>query len=615
MSKTSIFGSIVTAAFGHIKLAAVQTTITTNPKTGMKFLNLFGDTFPIKDQLSGLGFRYFKGTWGMPLEIAKQKQNEIAALGVDMSVIVSEMAMAPSQPAMPQTEPQPTESKPQTATDKTLAEMKAAIDAELSGPATTERAKRMFDFIDKMIDKIAGSVDEAAKQDFVRSFLAFSARFHDYSFGNQMLIWIQKPDSSYVAGHRQWLEKGRQVSNWGNPITIVRPQKNKREMSDDELRRYNRPAEERIHEWVSFKPAAVYDISDTQPIPGWKDKEGRGSFEVPKLKTNPNEEEEQVTNLVKAAVKFSQSLGITVDIDKELDENLGGYSKGKEIAVNKAFRGINQLSTLAHEMAHEILHRQEDQTTPIKESRRNKEVDAETTAYIVLKHYGYESKDAPNYIALWRATGETVRERRNNIAKAVKIIIAGIDKEMANVIEFEDAPITPMAWVAGNCRFAQAADPEAIFNRVFDELQGRYPMLRLPTIRDAIKDNVGDMHNDYAGIQTAVLQVIANMSKGEIEIENAISQNISKYAPQIAILKEIMRTEDPSTALHYHAMAAMHALAEAMPRPTGGYMTGPNGKTITDGREVLRKNDPKLEAMLFSGATIDQILKELNSGQ
>lgn len=475
-----------------VKTAAVQTTITSNPKTGMKFLNLFGETFPIKDQLSGLGFRYFKGTWGMPLEMAKAKMNEIAALGIDTSVLTSEQAMAkpemstgtPGAPATPAA-PQAAQT-PQTQTDKTLAEMKAAMDADLQKAPSDEKTRRMMQFIDNMIEKISSSVDEAAKQDFVKSFLAFASKFHEYSFGNQMLIWIQRPDASYVSGFKQWMEKGRQVVKWDRPIHITRPQANKRQMTPGEIAAL--PPEQRgntIRQWMSFKPAQVYDISDTAPIAGWKSKEGNGPFEPPPLKTEPNEIEEQITQLVQAAVQFSQKLGINVDLQKELDKDTGGYSAGKEIAINKTFQGINQFGTLAHEMAHEILHRQDDQKTPIKESKQNKEIDAETAAYIVLKHYGYESKDAPNYLALWRGTGDLVRARRNNISKAVKIIVDGIDKEMGNVIKFDEenaaeAPpaaaqkITPASWVRSHCKFAIVTEEES--DDKLDELGMEKPL-------------------------------------------------------------------------------------------------------------------------------------------
>lgn len=476
-----------------VKTAAVQTTITSNPKTGMKFLNLFGDTFPIKAQLSAMGFRYFKGTWGMPLEMAKGKMAELAALGIDTSVLTSEQALAkpemstgtpqaaPVDPAAPQA-PQ----VPQTQTDKTLAEMRAAMDAEMKSAPADEKSRRMTQFIDSMIEKISGSVDEAAKQDFVRSFLAFASKFHEYSFGNQMFIWIQRPDASYVSGFKQWMEKGRQVVKWDRPIHIIRPQMNKKTLSEGE--RAALPPDQQgngVRQWMSFKPAQVYDISDTAPIAGWKDKEGRGPFERPPLKTEPNELEDQITQLVQAGVNFSQKLGIVVDLEKDLEEGHGGYSAGGDIAINKTFKGINQFGTLAHEMAHEILHRQDDQKTPIKESRQNKEIDAETTAYIVLKHYGYDSKDAPNYLALWKGTGDLVRARRNNISKAVKIIIDGIDKEMGNVIKFEDegapeaapaaAPmITPASWVASQCKFAQQIEEDV--DDKLEDLEAERPL-------------------------------------------------------------------------------------------------------------------------------------------
>lgn len=437
-----------------IRTAGIQSTITRSPK-GTSFLNVFGDTFPIKDKLSGLGFRYFKGVWGMPAEMAKQKRDQIATMGIDVSILDTEQAQ-PGAAAPVAQGPSQAQGAP---IDKTLLQMKKELDEEIKGAQLNEKTKKMITFIDQMIDKVALSVDEAAKQDFVKSFLAFSSRFYNYSFGNQMLIWVQKPDSSYVAGHRQWLEKGRQVVNWGEGISILRPQQNKRPLNERE--KATTPPEEhgKVVSWTSFAPTTVYDISATTALPNWKDKEGRGPFEVPALKSLPDQEEDQVTLLVSAANRFAQSLGISVDLEKELRDSTGGYSAGQEIAINKKYKGINQFSTLVHEMAHEFLHREDDQKTPVRdESRQSKEIDAETTAYIVLNHYGYESKDAPNYLALWRGTGEGIKKRRDNIVKAVRLVITGIDKEMGNVIQNEgDTPVPAnqaTAWVRANCKFA-----------------------------------------------------------------------------------------------------------------------------------------------------------------
>lgn len=64
-------------------------------------------------------------------------------------------------------------------------------------------------------------------------------------------------------------------------------------------------------------------------------------------------------------------------------------------------------------------------------------MDAESTAFIVLSHYGFETQDTPRYIALWQGTGLDVRKRREAISKAVKAIIEGINKK-AGEFKMED---------------------------------------------------------------------------------------------------------------------------------------------------------------------------------
>jgi hypothetical protein len=85
-------------------------------------------------------------------------------------------------------------------------------------------------------------------------------------------------------------------------------------------------------------------------------------------------------------------------------------------------------STYVHEVAHELLHWKDAEGK--KSTRQEKEIDAETTAYIVLRHFGLETKDTSNYLALWRAKGDDVRARRKNIQKAAKEIINGIKGKM-----------------------------------------------------------------------------------------------------------------------------------------------------------------------------------------
>jgi len=124
-----------------------------------------------------------------------------------------------------------------------------------------------------------------------------------------------------------------------------------------------------------------------------------------------------------------------------MDPEKGGYSAGGKVAINNTFKGINLFSTFVHEVAHEILHWK---NKDVQSTSQEKEIDAETTAYIVLNHFGFETKDTSNYLALWRAKGDDVRARRKNIQQASKEIINGIkSQEEKSEIEESHDPSSP----------------------------------------------------------------------------------------------------------------------------------------------------------------------------
>jgi hypothetical protein len=114
---------------------------------------------------------------------------------------------------------------------------------------------------------------------------------------------------------------------------------------------------------------------------------------------------------------------------------------------------------MVHECAHEILHWEESKmkgvARDIRESRQEKEIDAETTAFIVLQHYGFETKDTPNYLALWKAKGEDVKKRREHISRAVKTIIEGIDKSVKGLNIEETAANKTIKLVISRSQWAE----------------------------------------------------------------------------------------------------------------------------------------------------------------
>jgi hypothetical protein len=406
---------------------AVQKYIRSRRETSPKnpdntFLVLYGADpeerelmFSKKEDLKKLGFRYFgvNGTYSLfSSKITPEIRTKLAALGVDLSGY--------DNPPEANIEP-PTAPKEPSKSDETLEKMHAELEKVIT---TDKKAQSLIESIEKMIEQVANSTDEAAKQSFIRNFLDFSSKFYNYSFHNQMLIWIQtRGQAQHVAGARQWEQKfGRTVKDWKSAISILAPARSKKEIDNPET------GQKELRERMYFIAKSVYDVSATAPIPGHPK-----SFEPVSRKDwskDSNEDVEEIKHLISALEEWAKEQGIKVDIE-EMDGEKGGYSAGGKIAINSTFKGINMFSTYVHEVAHEILHWKDKEGK--LSSRQQKEIDAETTAYIVLKHFGFETQDTSNYLALWRATGEDVRSRRKNIQKAAMEIINGIRSKTEQV--------------------------------------------------------------------------------------------------------------------------------------------------------------------------------------
>jgi hypothetical protein len=471
----------------------IQAIIRKN-QAGRSFFTLYGNTFPVKDKLKELGFRYFQQTWSMPFDFVTDSiKSELQNLGIDISLLNKPEDIAPKVPEInvPQevskiqpsekSEIQPTqesgsgeavkeekeekeekfkentqESNQKSSqessqennpgglkstelnvpekVDKELEYMRQGVDLAMK-QSPNEKVRGLTAFIDRMIEKIANLTDEAAKSEFIKNFMQFAAKFHNYSFHNQILIWAQNPHASYIRGFRQWLELGREVTNWDKGIVIIAPMTKKVKNEKKEMEGNNK--EKTI---TFFGAVKVYDVKDTQVIDGWEKTTGKKAFSPQSWRKDPNEDMDEINLMINSIYDWAKTIGIEIKAEK-MAEDMGGFSAGGKIALNDTYKGINLFSTLVHECAHEILHWEKNKSpegTKVrsKESleltRQQKEIDAETTAYIVLQHYGFETMDAPNYLALWEAKGEDVKRRREAISRSVKTIIEGINKVLSN---------------------------------------------------------------------------------------------------------------------------------------------------------------------------------------
>ena len=285
----------------------------------------------------------------------------------------------------------------------------------------------LMDKINMYVQDLANATDEKAMSAEIKRYLTFFASFRGHSFYNTLLIWIQKSNATKVAGFRQWEAKHRRVVKGAKGIMIFAPIfiKGKKEEpgSDKELdKEVSKGAP------VRFRPVYVFDISDTEPI------DERGSVpETPKW-FEESEPTERTKELYSYLSEILDNMGVNLTKgDAKGGEK--GYSAGNHINMSSDVEGAGELSTLVHELAHELMHWKKSsifyQGDEIKYDKSIKELQAESVAYIVMKHYGLPVQHQPTYLALWKGNKEKILANMKVISDVAKFIIDEIDKVAA----------------------------------------------------------------------------------------------------------------------------------------------------------------------------------------
>jgi antirestriction protein ArdC len=251
------------------------------------------------------------------------------------------------------------------------------------------KATELNSDIRSTIEQLASETDAARQSELFRNYLKTSAAFWDYSWHNQMLIWRQKPDASFVGGFNTWLKCGRYVRKGEKGIAILAPlffKDNKRSQdgSEEDSRR------------IWFKVVYVFDISQTDGTP------------LPELPTRSVGKRGE--DMLARLLHFAESRGITVRFVEKCKLNgAAGTSKGNEIEIRTTDTDVKtQAATLAHEIAHSLLHWMADgkkiTSRDGKEiSKQQRELEAEATAYTVCSYFGIQSP-SDFYLATYKVT-------------------------------------------------------------------------------------------------------------------------------------------------------------------------------------------------------------------
>ena len=304
---------------------------------------------------------------------------------------------------------------------------------ELKSQKSTEKIKEITDRLEQGIQDLFDS-------DRFKEYLRVMSKFHDYSLNNTLLIAMQKPDATLVAGYTSWKKDyGRQVVSHAKSIKVLAPSPYKIKKEVDKIDpqtnkpvigKDGKPVKEETEVTVpAFKVVSVFDVSQT---------EGK---ELPSIGVDElTGDVEQYADFFKAVTQASPA---PVGFEKIESGAKGYYSQAeKRIAINEGMSELQNLKTLIHEIAHAKLH-DIDLNAPAKEQadrpdRRTREVQAESIAYTVCQHYGLDTSDYSfAYVAEW-SSGRELSELKaslKTIRDTAAELIADIDKNFAELTQ------------------------------------------------------------------------------------------------------------------------------------------------------------------------------------
>lgn len=295
--------------------------------------------------------------------------------------------------------------------------------------AKTEKQK-----VKEITDKLEEGLKELFESEKYKNYLSTMSKFHNYSFNNTLLIALQRPDASLVAGYQAWQKNfNRHVKRGEKGIRILAPAPYKIKEERDKLDpvteevmldKDGMPQTEEVEVKIpAFRAVSVFDVSQTdgEPLPELEAKE--------LLSTVEGYEDfiRAVTHVAPVPIGF---------------EDIPGTSKGyfnigeNRIAVQEGMSESQTLKTMVHETAHSMLHNKEvnreDILAPAKD-RNTKEVEAESIAFTVCNHFGIDTSDYSfGYIAGW-SSGKDMKELKSSldtIRRTSSELITGIEEQL-----------------------------------------------------------------------------------------------------------------------------------------------------------------------------------------
>lgn len=276
------------------------------------------------------------------------------------------------------------------------------------------RTAKSLSIVEEIIEIIADETDDARQSAAFVKWLAFQKQFWKYSWNNVLLIAFQAKQYGFevtkVAGATKWRDMGRKPTSeaWKERLWILAPVIRKIE---------DQTTGKEKSVLIGFTSAYVFDVSQTE------------GEELPSLEYRHTGDDEGLCDALEVEYDRRQ-----IDLDyiseAEMIEEFGsackGVSMGDKVRILDTLTGAECAATLAHELAHSILHFGPGNRLDFEHSRSTAEIEAESIAACVLGAWGLEYKASAMYLAGWGGDAVKVRESMNRIAHTSKSILSNI---------------------------------------------------------------------------------------------------------------------------------------------------------------------------------------------
>ena len=320
--------------------------------------------------------------------------------------------------------------------------------AENNAMTNQERLKEITDGIELGIQGLFQS-------DRYMQYLRTMSHFHKYSVNNQMLIYMQNPNATRVAGYNKWRDQfGRQVNRGEKSIEIIAPTPYLRKIETEKIDPdTQRPVlnpdgtvvtEEKEIRIPRYKPVKVFDVSQTFGKP------------IPSLAADLTGNVERYELFFEAVRRASP---VPISIETMAATMDGNFSPDRQdISVRNGMSEVQTVCAAIHEITHAKLHNYEqiriaagvaeDKEPPVPKDRQTEEVEAESVSYAVCQYYGIETgENSLGYISDW-SSDKTLPELRSSletINKTASGLISDISQHYREVIKEYDVVLEAFA--------------------------------------------------------------------------------------------------------------------------------------------------------------------------